>query len=384
MALDIPLLLSIGLYVVSSLGGVALVKFLNYHYCFASWWILALLSRSTWTLSLLLHVILQYRENVVLRFSSRQVGWYLVVACGLAIVEGLNSFSMSYLPGSLYMLLKGSDVGWSMSLSYILLHKRYNAYQTLAASLIMLGVALVFVVHPTTIREDVESTYSVASAALFCLLGAFLNALCSVAAEGMLKKTLQDEQERLLQLAQSATPSKLMLSNAYSLWTSFFSFGLLVIPVWVQEERTKNGVPSEPTHPLDCIQNATSYWDASKIQHLSIGIATCLGLLGASRFVERLCKHFICVYDSAVTFSMAQAGRRWLGIYILSALFQEEFSPGMFLGSLVSGIGFVLHTRARTSEEHHAYEKVASGFSDHENEGGGLELPETLLSNGRG
>jgi hypothetical protein len=78
----------------------------------------------------------------------------------------------------------------------------------------------------STVRQKtihVASTFFMSSEALCCLLGAFLNALCSLAAEAMLKKTLQEEQARLLAAqGQSASPSKLMLSNAYSMWTSFF------------------------------------------------------------------------------------------------------------------------------------------------------------------
>ena len=71
-------------------------------------------------------------------------------------------------------------------------------------------------------------------------------------------------------------------------------------------------------------------------------VGICLGLLGLSRFLERLCKHWICICDSAVTFSIVQAARRVLGVYIIGFIFHEPFSQGLWIGSICSGIGFYL------------------------------------------
>jgi hypothetical protein len=40
---------------------------------------------------------------------------------------------------------------------------------------------------------------------------------------------------------------------------------------------------------------------------------------------------------------MVQAARRLAGVYIIGLLFGERFSVGMIVGSLCSGLGFVLH-----------------------------------------
>jgi hypothetical protein len=104
------LLVGILTYFVSSLGGIAIVKFLNYFLCFRSWLLFALLSRSTWLLSCPLHGGLQRWEDVSLRVTTRQLRLYFVIAFGLSMVELCNAFSMSILPGSWYALLKGSDV----------------------------------------------------------------------------------------------------------------------------------------------------------------------------------------------------------------------------------------------------------------------------------
>ncbi|CAB9524105.1 expressed unknown protein [Seminavis robusta] len=389
MPIDVQSLTGIVVYFVSSLSGVSIVKFLNYHYCFTSWRTFALLSRSTWVLSLMLHVFLQWRETVRLVYSRRQLSLYFLVAVGLSIVELLNSFSMTMLPGSLYMLLKGSDVGWSMALSYVILHKWYSFVRIVAAGLIMLGIALVFGFDIIYRRRDdhlENDSFQVAAipvAALLCLLGAFLNALCSVVTEALLKETLQEEQDRQLQQStQSASsPSKLLLSNSYSMWTSFFSFSLLAIPALIEQTRNSStdlalSQPSSggsnssicPSIDPTRVNQATAEVMNGPVDHstISYAIAICLALLGASRFLERLCKHFICVHDSAVTFSIVQAARRWFGIYIVGILFHEGFDMGMMVGSLVSGVGFLLHAMSSASSNgaSHAYQKVASITSD--------------------
>ena len=380
--LDLTLFVGIGVYFVSSLGGVSIVKFLNYHYGFTSWWSFALLSRSTWILSAVLHVILQRREHVTFMASLRQLRLYLFIAVGLSLVEAVNSFSMSTLPGSLYMLLKGSDVGWSMIFSCLLLNKTYSVTKLIAAGLIMMGIGTVFALDvlsqneapgnetdPTLVTK--ESSMSVSVAAVLCVGGASLNALCSVGTEAMLKQTLQEEQDRLLQSQQNA-PSKLLLSNAYSMWTSFFSFALLLVPAIMLSKSAAHRLDSSGTSASFLGGNSTT--KSPLLQQAStddafvtattsvlVAIGICLALLGISRFLERLCKHFICVYDSAVTFSIVQAARRWLGIYVVGILFREEFGNGMVVGSLISGVGFALHSCSRRQQERNSENETVTG-----------------------
>jgi UAA transporter family len=387
--IDVPLVVGIGVYFVSSLGGVSIVKLLNYHYCFTSWWIFALLSRSTWILAALLHGILQVREQVHLRFSFYQLRLYLLIAVGLSLVEIVNSFSMSVLPGSLYMLLKGSDVGWSMTLSFILLRKRYSGLQVVAASLIILGIGVVFFldVRNDQIMPKAQQETSTLFATSLCLGGALLNSLCSVGAEALLKQTLQNEQDRLFLEEQQSSlpPSKLLLSNSYSMWTSFFSFGLLVIPVLFlsQNEDPKDArnstIASCPNNlPQDDITAAASSLDYDPSRALLGAMGLCLAFLGISRFLERLGKHFICVHASAVTFSMVQAARRWWGIYIVGLLFREGFAHGMIVGSLVSGIGFLLHGYAAIKSSSRDYKKLASTAPDNHDMDESMQNHETM------
>ena len=153
-------------YFVGSLGGVFLVKLLNYRYCFASWLWFALLSRSTWLPSIGLHLLLsrriagRQRPPPPLRPPLDQLRTYAGIAVALSVVEAMNSVSMSALPGSLYMLLKGSDVGWSMRLSFLLLGKRYSFPQILSSVLIMAGIVLAFIVpderEGRSTQEEVE------------------------------------------------------------------------------------------------------------------------------------------------------------------------------------------------------------------------------------
>lgn len=250
-----PLLGGITVYFFSSLGGVALVKFLNYDVCFTSWLWIALVSRSNWLLAAPLHwCLLRKEEGVVLApVSRRQLGLYFVIAVGLSMVEAINSLTLSSLPGSLYALLKGSDVGFSMLLSGLLLRKTFCCRQVVAAVFIMTGVALVFWLGPPSTprrgrddEEDVGADHPEASsssglidnivlASFLCVVGALINAACSVWTEGFLKILLTEEQERLLGRMghhhehPSRLPSKLLLSNAYSMWTSFFAFCILLV-----------------------------------------------------------------------------------------------------------------------------------------------------------
>lgn len=391
---DLPLFLGIGVYFVSSLGGVSIVKFLNYHYCFTSWWIFALLSRSTWVLAALMHCILQYREQVTLRISFPQLRLYLLIAVGLSLVEVMNAFSMSKLPGSLYMLLKGSDVGWSMILSFFMLHKRYSRTKVAAACLILMGIGAAFVLDvmqtdtQTSSRKETTQIPSTPVVAMLCLVGAFLNSLCSVGTEATLKQTLKAEQDRLLlqqSQQQPGPPSKLLLSNSYSMWTSFLSFGLLVVPVSLLHKNENSDIHEFNNSTMQSCpvsqHNEPASAALARPRTILLAIGLCLALLGISRFLERLCKHFICVYDSAVTFSMVQAARRWLGIYIVGLLFQEGFANGMIAGSLISGAGFILHSYASSKEaanKSHAYKKLESNLSDSNANGDETELKGTL------
>ena len=79
-----------------------------------------------------------------------------------------------------------------------------------------------------------------------------------------------------------------------------------------------------------------------------------LSLLTISRFGERICKHYICFIDSAVTFSIVQAARRLSAIYILAILFHEDFPSSLVIGSILCTIGFtckILSTILMTTDK---------------------------------
>jgi hypothetical protein len=227
-------------YFISSLDGIAIVKFLNYHFCFTSWLLFALLSRSTWVLSIPLHVGLQALEGMKIGVSFKQLRLYFFIAVGLSLVELLNSLSMSILPGSWYALLKGSDVGFSMALSHLILGKKYKSGQVVAVVFVMGGIGMVVLLGPPSAPahhgSSSETEYvSRSVAAGICLGGVFMNAFCAVLTEATLKQTLEEEEKRLLeqQIINEThyPPSELLLSNAYSMWTTLFSFGILLVPV---------------------------------------------------------------------------------------------------------------------------------------------------------
>jgi len=352
----LDLALGILVYFCSSLGGVAVVKFLNYRFCFTSWLVFALLSRATWLLAFPLHVILQLFHGAFSRTTTgRQLRLYVLIAMGLSVVELFNSLSMTVLPGAVYALLKGTDVGWSMVLSWWWLHKKYNIHQVVAAILIMGGVSLVFVLggppapselHAFATEEAMRSTHvNVPAAAVLCVMGAFFNALCSVVTEATLKQSLKEEEDLLLQDKTKLAPSKLQLSNSYSMYTSLFSFGIIGSIVGVQMllslEEEDHGLTTGMN--FSCEQ-AGAAMEITTAASSAVAVACfLLVLVTLTRFSERLSKHYICVRDSAMTFSVVQAGRRLSGVFLLALMFQESLPVSMLIGTACSAVGFALH-----------------------------------------
>ena len=358
------LVVAIIAYFVASLGGVAIVKFLNYHFCFSSWLILALLSRATWLLAAPLAGYLRRRDEGESSsscgswiMSAKQLQIYIVVAVGLSVVEVLNTMSMTVLPGSLYALIKGTDVVWSMILSRLVLRKSYSQYQVLAVLVIAVGIGAVVMEPPETAKSHSEATEKAmqsthvtnsSMAAILCLLGAFCNSLLSVITEATLKDMLRAEQERvLLQTKGQRQPSKLLLSNEYAMWTSFFAFFLLMGSAVIEGEFSGE-ISNIRFEQLSCPNNDTldkkPDINDNDSQADRLFFILSLTFVTLSRFAERWTKHWICVRDSAMTFSIVQAARRLLGIFILAALFGEAFPRSMVVGSVLAGMGFTLHT----------------------------------------
>mmetsp|Transcript_34068 Transcript_34068/g.81935 ORF Transcript_34068/g.81935 Transcript_34068/m.81935 type:complete len:485 (+) Transcript_34068:49-1503(+) len=424
------------MYFVSSLGGVAVVKFLNYEYCYRSFSVFALLSRSTWIWSLILHyysccntsisgtkkpigstvgtVEEEYDEKtlggdhfnhfegdrmlcdkddgrsmtptatkaapVALRRTSislagllrKQFWLYVTISAGLASVELLNSFSMTHLPGSFYALLKGSDIGFSMIISRLFLRKTYKWGQFVGSSLVMTGIGLVFWIgspspkshNRSSNNENLDSSSdktlfsSIAVVSTMCLLGAALNATCTVVTEMTLKRSLKEEENRILSSVNrndrdhDSERIKFILSNAYQMWTTMLAF-IMLLPVLLFTYRFDDDDASSNTLTTN-IQKCQNYEDDE--QHSQefdeqsshskgpVAMITCLLLLlGISRFAERLSKHWITVTDSAVTFSLVQAARRLMGVLILAAMFREKFPMGMVIGTICSSCGFAIH-----------------------------------------
>jgi CRT-like, chloroquine-resistance transporter-like len=360
----VALPLGVASYFLSSLGGIAIVKFLNYKCCFTSWILIALVSMSSWVLSFPLNLALERRENVRLHVSWKQLRLYLVLSIGLSVVELLNSLSMSALPGSWYALLKSSNIGFSMILSCCILGKSYHWGQILGSCLVMGGVGVVFVLSSKSPVTSIDTpSVSLTLACLIALAGAFLNAVCNVITEATLKETHQTEVGRRLDSMDSCLtpPSKLLLSNSFSAWTSLFSFLLLALPtiLFGKESATKLA-------DLSCVVLVSD-------QRFGLILSLSLVLLAISRLGERLSKHWICAADSAVTFSVVAALRRISGVFILAALFHESFPRSMIVGSCTSAVGFFLHfwyekpygfAVDSMDDKHHHYELVGTAASE--------------------
>jgi CRT-like, chloroquine-resistance transporter-like len=369
MSCAVALCVGIASYYFSSLGGIAIVKFLNYQCCFTSWILIALVSVSTWIVSFPLNFFLERHENVQLTVSWKQLRLYFVLSIGLSVVELLNALAMSILPGSWYALLKASNIGFSMMLSCCVLDKSYHWGQMFGASLVMGGIAVVFVLgsRTTTKAMDAESTTSPTFASMIALVGSFLNAVCNVITEATLKQTHSEGQGQVVEEGadprSSPRPSKLLLSNSFSTWTSLFSFILLMIPTVLFGQASTGKRSSE----LQCPTN-----ELSDAQSIRLILSLSLLVLALSRLGERLSKHWICAADSAVTFSLVAASRRLTGVFILAALFHESFPHSMVIGSCSSALGFILHfwyekpdgTAVNIIDGNRQYELVATTSSD--------------------
>ena len=338
-------IVAIATYAVSSLGGVATVKLLNYQFCFSAFLPLALLSRSTWILALPLQLVLERQHEVKLGISMKQAVLYALIALGLSAVEICNALSMAVLPGSLYALIKGADIGLSMSLSRLILNKHYPGIQIFAAFLIMGGIVLTFFIgapqpthaHAQATESASKSAFGVSQqgAALLCFLGALLNALLTVITEGILKESLRAEQvfaaNAKVESASDASGLKLLFANHYALWTTTFSCLILALPALVSGEF-----------------GHMSFESSCKETEMRSGVsrllfALCLLTVAATRFTERLSKHYICVRESAAVFSIVQAARRIFGMFLIALLFQEQLPPSLLGGAVCSGVGFFLH-----------------------------------------
>lgn len=160
------------------------------------------------------------------------------------------------------------------------------------------------------------------------------------------------------------TPSSLLVSNSYSMWTSFFAFLILGIAVVLSGQvQDIYATFQESCYVLH--HEAASNFDAKS------AFVSFLLLLLISQFTEHLSKHWICVTDSAVTFSFPQAARRLSGVFILAALFKEDFAASMVVGSVCSTISFSMHfwyslprTVETASKEQHKYELVSTAASE--------------------
>ena len=382
MSCDVELLVGTAFYSVCAIGGLALVKLLNYHWCFHSWLAIALLSRATWVLSASFHYgYLTQVEQINYHLSWKQCRIYFGMSLFLATIELLNATAMNILPGSLYALLKGSDVAWSMLLSHFVLHKSYNTLQVRGVCVVSLGILAVFLLDRRPNREEtssnnpIEQTDSLSlsvvepkAAALLSILAALLNALCSVLTEKLLKAALQKEESRMDHATSSSAfktdlelssandvlhshaettlypqrvPSKLMHSNLYAMTTSFFSWVIMI--VFGTATQSFRSIPSLRNH-CTAAASANTINQNEPRKYLTItSFVICFLLIVGSRFGERISKHWICVHDSALTFQLINVGRRIFGVLVLAVLFQEPFSLGMQAGALLTSIGFGMH-----------------------------------------
>lgn len=297
--------------------------------------------------------------------SAKQALIYAVIALGLSAVEVCNVFSMIVLPASWYALMKGSDVAFSLILSRMLLHKRFPWEQNVAAACLFLGVAVAvaFGVPITSSHEEAAQAASKRThisrntAAWLSLLAAFLGSLMTVVADGFLKKRLQDEESKNVASGHGdVTPisSELLLSNFYSMSTTAFSFLVLVLPFLISDESRllSSGVLS--TSSNECAAGTHR-------QSSDVGFWSLVVLIGLTRFLEKNCKYYMTLRESAFFFSVVQSARRLIGVFVLAGFLGEHLSEGTYLGAALSILGFALYLKGSVSKNKQKSSVAATG-----------------------
>ena len=137
-------------------------------------------------------------------------------------------------------------------------------------------------------------------------------------------------------------PSKLQLSNEYAMWTSLFSFGILGTLIALWQITLHNNDVSPVRLSISCEEEGDSMSTTTSASTV-VAVVCLLLLVTITRFTERLSKQYICVRDSAMTFSVVQAARRLSGVFILALAFGERLPMSMLVGAACSAVGFGLH-----------------------------------------
>ena len=345
-------------YFACSWGGIISVKLLNYQLLIAWPLVLAVASRSTWTLSLALHLALRDAPAAKpAQCGTSSCRWqkvlaYAMMGVGLAVSEVCNIVSMTVLPGSLYALLKGSDLSFNLLLSKLVLRKSFGAPQYAATVLVSAGVALNFFWQTGPAEQHAQAVANAerqagvayGTAVWMAVLAAFLNTLVTVCSERFLKPYLTPAQcssKAVSGLSPPHTPSEaqsrcsapegLLLANQFGMYTSFACFVCLLATFMLDGARFSAPVHSAATSPALLSSGA-----------VLLAFAACISLLVLARFGERLVKYWMISIHSSFFFNTTQALRRTSGVFVLGLLFDEVLTWQMLSGAVLCAAGFSL------------------------------------------
>merc|ERR1711924_237773 len=126
----------------------------------------------------------------------------------------------------------------------------------------------------------------------------------------------------------------LLLSNAFSMYTSLIAFCILAVPFGFSGEI--HLWPDTPT----CEANTEA---GAGGDYATAGLICVIAMVGVTRFSERWAKYFICLRQSAFFFSIMQALRRCIAVFALAYLFDEVLSNAVCVGAGLTMVGFILY-----------------------------------------
>jgi drug/metabolite transporter (DMT)-like permease len=103
----------------------------------------ALLLNGYWPLQLVMYAVVWSRTKTPRPLTGKLVGGYLVIGVLAGLVSALRCIGISYMLGSVYVIISTADLPINTLLSRCVLRKKFEPLQYLAVACAMCGIALV-------------------------------------------------------------------------------------------------------------------------------------------------------------------------------------------------------------------------------------------------
>jgi hypothetical protein len=103
----------------------------------------ALLLNGYWPLQLVVYAVVWSRTKTPRPLTGKLVGGYLVIGVLAGLVSALRCIGISYMPGSVYVIISTADLPINTLLSRCVLRKKFEPLQYLTVACAMCGIALV-------------------------------------------------------------------------------------------------------------------------------------------------------------------------------------------------------------------------------------------------